>query len=283
MPYATEQQLSAIVDRLSAENKALRTLLNGNISSLNSLSTTNKANLVAAINELRLAARPTLYEQFLKPARFWTEFGNSNGNALGDFVGQSIGTGGTINVAAGPPISGHPGNSRLLSGANANSGFSVCTNTNNLVMSGGESGLACFALNTANNAIVGRIGFINSATVTAPTDGVMVGLNGASNTLTAYTVNSGTLSSSANSPVLSASTWYTLLINLSANRATASFELRNDAGIVVWTTTLTTNIPAINRALGFGAAFWHTGSAATNLINFDVLGCEFPVSRGVLS
>jgi hypothetical protein len=46
-----ETRLRAFANRISAENKALRTLLNGNLANLNGLNTVAKANLVAAINE----------------------------------------------------------------------------------------------------------------------------------------------------------------------------------------------------------------------------------------
>lgn len=47
-----EQNLNALAGRTAAENKSLRTLINGNLASLAALATTAKTNLVAAINEL---------------------------------------------------------------------------------------------------------------------------------------------------------------------------------------------------------------------------------------
>lgn len=45
-------QVSSLATRIATEVKALRTLINGNAADLTSLTTTNKTNLVAAINEL---------------------------------------------------------------------------------------------------------------------------------------------------------------------------------------------------------------------------------------
>jgi hypothetical protein len=49
-------RLSAFATRIATENKALRTLLNGNAASLSALTTTAKTSLVAAINEVQAAA-----------------------------------------------------------------------------------------------------------------------------------------------------------------------------------------------------------------------------------
>lgn len=48
-----EQQLVNVVTRMATESKALRTLINGNAANLNALTTTEKGNLVAALNDLQ--------------------------------------------------------------------------------------------------------------------------------------------------------------------------------------------------------------------------------------
>lgn len=50
-----ETNLKNAFTRVATECKALRTLVNGNTSDLSSLTTTNKASLVAAVNELKAA------------------------------------------------------------------------------------------------------------------------------------------------------------------------------------------------------------------------------------
>jgi len=52
-----ETRLRAIATRISAEMKAHRILINGNVASLSGLTTTNKTDLVAAINEVN--AKPS--------------------------------------------------------------------------------------------------------------------------------------------------------------------------------------------------------------------------------
>jgi hypothetical protein len=52
-----ESRLRAIASRISSELKAHRILINGNAASLSSLTTTNKTDLVAAINEVN--AKPS--------------------------------------------------------------------------------------------------------------------------------------------------------------------------------------------------------------------------------
>ena len=46
-------RLSDLTTRIATEVKALRTLINGNTAGLSALTTTNKTNLVAALNELK--------------------------------------------------------------------------------------------------------------------------------------------------------------------------------------------------------------------------------------
>ena len=46
-------RLSDLTTRIATEVKALRTLINGNAAGLSALTTTNKTNLVAALNELK--------------------------------------------------------------------------------------------------------------------------------------------------------------------------------------------------------------------------------------
>lgn len=48
-------RISDLVTRIATECKALRTMINGNAADLTSLTTTNKTNLVAAINEVKAA------------------------------------------------------------------------------------------------------------------------------------------------------------------------------------------------------------------------------------
>lgn len=51
--------ITDLATRVATESKALRTLINGNVSDLSSLNTTAKINLVAALNELKLALDST--------------------------------------------------------------------------------------------------------------------------------------------------------------------------------------------------------------------------------
>jgi len=51
-----EAQLTTLATRAGTENKAIRTLLNGNLVDLSGLNTTAKNNLVAAINEVLVTA-----------------------------------------------------------------------------------------------------------------------------------------------------------------------------------------------------------------------------------
>lgn len=46
-------QIQNVVTRIATECKSIRTLVNGNAADLNALTTTNKTNLVAALNELK--------------------------------------------------------------------------------------------------------------------------------------------------------------------------------------------------------------------------------------
>lgn len=53
MATTLQTQLTNLTTRISTEVKAIRTLVNGNLADLSTLTTTNKSNLVAALNELK--------------------------------------------------------------------------------------------------------------------------------------------------------------------------------------------------------------------------------------
>lgn len=50
-----QQRIQDLATRIASECKTIRTMINGNLADLSALSTTNKSNLVAAINELKTA------------------------------------------------------------------------------------------------------------------------------------------------------------------------------------------------------------------------------------
>lgn len=49
------QRIADLATRIATECKAIRTMVNGNVADLSTLSTTNKSNLVAAVNEVKQA------------------------------------------------------------------------------------------------------------------------------------------------------------------------------------------------------------------------------------
>lgn len=83
-------QLTLLAQRMGAEAKAIRTLLNGNASDLSALNTTAKSNIVAAINELKSAGSVTINDT---TASSTTVFSSSKTNtSIANAVSALIGS-----------------------------------------------------------------------------------------------------------------------------------------------------------------------------------------------
>lgn len=176
----------------------------------------------------------------------------------------------------------HPGIIYLRDSTTANGGYRISTATNAFRLAGNEKCVTTFQPKGFRTTALTRIGFDDSTAITDPADCVCVkmignGTNGYTLTGIARSNNNQTATASTFTTV--ANTWYTLIIELNANATVATFTLENDAGTVVWTDTISANIPtAAGRETGYSIGSWEsTTDAAADILWVDY--CRVEINR----
>lgn len=176
----------------------------------------------------------------------------------------------------------HPGIVYLRDSTTANGGYRISTASNAFRLAGGEKCVTTFQPKGFRTTALTRIGFDDSTTITDPTDCVCIkmvgnGTNGYTLTGIARSNNSQTATTVPFTAV--SNTWYTLIIELNANATVATFTIENDAGTVVWTDTVSANIPtAAGRETGYQIGAWEsTTDAASDILWVDY--CRVEINR----
>lgn len=167
----------------------------------------------------------------------------------------------------------HPGILRILSSTTTNSGYNISTNAIQFLLSGGEVYEAIFYIDAlANNTT--RLGFHDAGSSSDAVDGCYIEIDG-SGVATGKTSNNSTRSSTATTASLSAATWYHARITLNSDATLVTFEIYNDAGTLVWSNTLSTNIPKTSgREVGAGFIITNSGTTAITLAHLDYMAVK---------
>lgn len=94
--------VSNLATRIATEVKALRTLINGNAADLSSLTTTDKTNLVAAINEVKAVAGASINDATTSTTSVWSSSKTNTAisSAVSALVDAAPGTLDTLNELA---------------------------------------------------------------------------------------------------------------------------------------------------------------------------------------
>lgn len=195
--------------------------------------------------------------------------------SLGEFSRVPINSG-TFSLMSGNTK--HKGIIRITSSTTANSGGYIFTNNVLFILTGNEIFECIFqhlVASGANTAV--RIGLHNSRTSTEPTNGVYVELNGNLN-LYGKTANSSTRSTTGTYYTISTNTWYRVRIALNSNLTLATYTLYDDNKNVLWTNTLSTNIPT-NNTVGVGITATNSGTTATDLVDVDFVSAQMHTKR----
>ncbi len=197
-------------------------------------------------------------------------------NIFASWTAKAINTG-TITAVAG--TANHPGIMRITSSTTTNSGFEFRITTAAVLIAGNETSEFIFSLVTDVNTTV-RMGFHDTSTVTAPTDGVYLKIIDDANllastaTLTGQTVSNTSISTTASSYyTLATGTWYRAKIVINSDATQADFYLYLcTTGAELWHDNLTTNIPtATGREIGHSVTATNTNTVATNLLDMDYM------------
>ncbi|HSX17208.1 MAG TPA: hypothetical protein VLH86_03850 [Patescibacteria group bacterium] len=224
------------------------------------------ANCIGVTTSDSFRQQPFYSTDFLIDA---TSSGGNASAAAAPWYGNLVATAGSSVTTAA--VANHPGLVRLQSAAPVNSGYEYSTGVSSILISGGESFELTFRTPPAFTSITGRMGFIDSLTVTDDTDGAYLEFSG-SGVLTGKTANGGTRSSTGTTTTLSASTFYRAKITVNSAASTVSYFVYNDAGTQLWTDTLSANIPTTaTHETGSGVVVTNSAGSGVTVMDLDYM------------
>jgi hypothetical protein len=195
-----------------------------------------------------------------------TDFTSPLGNyGFAPWYGVSIGAG------TGTPTTGtslHPGIFRISSAAAASTGYRIYNYTGAFVIAGNETSICWFRPIVLASIV--HVGFFDTATGADPTDGVWLWQDPATGIMYGRTMNNTVGSQTGSGFQLVVNTWYAVKLALNADASRVDFEIYDEAGALLWSDFLTTNIPtAAARVLGHGfIAVSSAGAAAITDIDY---------------
>lgn len=201
---------------------------------------------------------------------FETDFSHTNA-VQNEFLLAIIGSGSTfttVPLAArlGP---NHPGVQLWRSGTTANSGVQCMTALGLFRIGGGERWDVNFATAPVFTTVTFRSGALDSATSTAPVDGVYFEMS-TSGAIVGKCRSNSVESVTATLATLNLSTDYHGRIEVNAAGTSVQFTVYSDAGASLGAAALTTNIPtASGRELGWGSIATSNATVATEVLNID--------------
>lgn len=194
-----------------------------------------------------------------------------------EFIGEGVASGTTYNSNGSVK---HPGVATYKSSTSANSGYRYHSDSNSIVLAGGEKFIIIFETATQLVDVVRRSGFHNASTPTAPTEGVYLEIDGG--VLAGCCTKGNTNSTTESTFSVSANTWYKGVVELNADATLATFKLYADDGsTLLWSDTLATNIPIVSVGCSDILTFVNSGAALTVLGYTDYMCFILPNARRV--
>jgi hypothetical protein len=185
---------------------------------------------------------------------------------------------GTWNAAVGESL--HPGAYRCQSSVSANSGGSLkLQNTSAILIAGSEKSTLwhrpqTLALTTRHH------GFHDASLVTDPVDGAWIWQDPATGIIYGRTMSNSVGSITGTGFQLVTNTWYLEKVVVNADATRVDFYIYSEAGALLWTDFLTTNIPtAAARVLGHGMVVTNSGTTSVALTDVDYMSMLIPNRR----
>lgn len=175
-------------------------------------------------------------------------------------------SGGTTNGILASELIDHPGCLAFRSSATANSGYRAVTPNSSMSLGGGEVSRFVFYVGSpayATSTII--LGYTSSISNVAGTDECCIAIN-AGVAVARCSINSAS-SSSATIATLTADVFYRAKIVIADDGSSATFSIYTDAGVLVGTQTLSSNLPTDGtRRLGHGVIATSSGTTNTQII-----------------
>jgi hypothetical protein len=215
--------------------------------------------------------RPYIFNDFFSPTA----------TTVAPFLGTAVASGTVAVGTSGEFDANHPGVIRIASSTTTNSGFHIGSAVASLLLGGAEEAVFIWRPSVFTNTTT-RAGFHDANSSTAPVDGCWIEVD-TSGVASGKTSNNSTSSTTGTTLQLTTGTWYRFRITLNANATSVTFEITNDAGSVLWTDTLSANIPtASGRETGLSFISTNSGTTATGLSSLDFMSylCRRTLARG---
>ena len=207
------------------------------------------------------------------------DFISSNAN---DFPGLAIAAG-TGPIVGGPIASAnHPGVVELRSSTSANSGFLYRSNSDSIIFGGGERFDIVFRTPSSMTNTTVRLGFHDTTGNFDANDGAYFQFDSAL-TVVGKTANSATRTISSTIATLSLDTWYHGVIIVNNDATSVTFNIYSEAGTLLGTQSITTNIPTSSgREFSAAAYAINSGTTAVALLYVDFMSVQWtrPLVRG---
>lgn len=188
------------------------------------------------------------------------------------WTGAAVSSGTISNTSCVAPTIDHPGVEGLVSSTSTDSGYKLIGSVvQPLLLGGGEETNFIFSLPAVVTTVTStRLGFQDSITVTDPVDGMYISI--VDTVLKGDCVSNSVETATATTYTLTAGTWYRANITLNAAATLATFTLYSEAGAVLWTDTVATNIPTgAGRFTGHGVISTNSGTTIKQLITLDYM------------
>lgn len=182
----------------------------------------------------------------------------------------------TGTLANTTPSASHLGIYRITSSTSANSGFYIRTHALSLLLAGSEQSLHWHRPQTLSGT-TRRTGYHDATNVTAPVDGAYIYQDPSTGKITGRTMAASAGSTTGTDYQLVTNTWYCEKIVVNADATRVDFYLYDDAGALLWTDFLTTNIPT--AYLGHATVVTNSGTTAVDLDDVDYMSMRIPDRR----
>lgn len=181
----------------------------------------------------------------------------------------ALSSGTLSNLAASP---NHPGTSALNSSTSSTSGARISLTAAALSLSGSETTDFILRPQTLTGTTI-RLGFLDTLTGSDQVDGAyieMAQVGGVDGVIVGKTASNSVRSTTGTNYTLVTNTWYRLKIAVNSDATRVDFYLYSEAGALLWTDNLTTNIPtAAGRETGHGIVATNSGTTAVTLVDID--------------
>ncbi len=199
------------------------------------------------------------------------------------FVGGVVAAGTNTTGVTGAQIdANHPGQWLLRSSTTANSGYQ-CTTLADMRIGGGEVFDFVFKTVASQTGTTLRCGFLDTVTSADAVDGCYFEI--VAGVVVGKTAANSVRSTTATLATLAVSTWYHARLTVNAAATSVLFEIFNDAGVLLGSASLTTNIPsAAARETACGFVVTNAGVVAADLIYADYMGVKITrnLARGAV-